>query len=144
VQARTHVPIAAGETLGGLPAFRSMLEREGARIAILDIGWVGGLTTARKVAALAEAFERPIAPHDCTGPVNYAAAAHLSLHVPNAILQEHVRAFATGWYRELVTQLPVIEHGMLRPPGGPGLGTALRPDVLEREGTTVRTSRDRQ
>jgi galactonate dehydratase len=143
VQARTHVPIAAGETLGGLPAFRSMFEHQGARIAILDIGWVGGLTTARKVAALAEAFERPIAPHDCTGPVNYTAAAHLSLHVPNAIVQEHVRAFATGWYRELVTHLPVIEHGMLRPPSGPGLGTALRPDVLEREGTTVRTSRDR-
>jgi L-alanine-DL-glutamate epimerase-like enolase superfamily enzyme len=143
VQARTHVPIAAGETLAGLPAFRSLLEREGARVAIVDIGWVGGLTTARKVAALAEAYERPIAPHDCTGPINYTAAAHLSLHVPNAIVQEHVRAFATGWYRELVTCLPVIERGMLRPPSGPGLGTALRPEVLEREGITVRTSRNR-
>jgi galactonate dehydratase len=140
VQANTNVPIAAGETLAGLPAFRDVLSRGGARIAILDIGWVGGLTQARKVAALAEAFERPIAPHDCTGPVVYAAAAHLSIHAPNVVLQEYVRAFTSGWYGELVTELPALENGMITPPPGPGLGTALRPEVLERADTTIRTS----
>jgi galactonate dehydratase len=141
VQAQTGIPIAAGETLAGLAGFRDMLARGGARIAILDIGWVGGLWMARKVTALAEAFERPVAPHDCTGPVVYTAATHLSIHAPNALVQEHVRAFASGWYRELVTELPTIEQGRIRPPGGPGLGTALRPEVLEREDVHVRTSR---
>jgi galactonate dehydratase len=140
VQRHTHVPIAAGETLTGLTPFRDMLAERGARVAIFDIGWVGGLGVARKVAALAEAFETPVAPHDCTGPVTYTAGTHVSMHVPNAIVQEHVRAFATGWYREIVTDLPVIEHGMIRPPAGAGLGTRLRPELFEREGTTVRTS----
>jgi galactonate dehydratase len=54
-----------------------------------------------------------------------------------------VRAFATGWYREIVTGLPVIEQGMISPPAGAGLGTRLRPDLFEREGTTVRTSTHR-
>jgi galactonate dehydratase len=140
VQAQTSVPVAAGETLAGLAGFRDMLARGGARVAILDIGWVGGLGMARKVAALAEAYERPIAPHDCTGPVVYTAATHLSIHAPNAIVQEHVRAFTSGWYRELVTELPAVEQGRVRPPGGPGLGTALRPEVLEREDVHIRTS----
>ena len=82
----------------GLPAFRDLIARGGAQIVVFDVGWVGGITEARKVAALAEAFERPVAPHDCTGPVVYTAATHLSMHLPNAMIQESVRAFWSGWY----------------------------------------------
>ncbi len=130
VQRATHVPIAAGETLTGLADFRDLIGAGGARIVIFDVGWVGGITMARKVAALAEAHERPVAPHDCTGPVVYAAATHLSLHLPNAILQESVRAFWDGWYRQLVTALPTIKGGMVSAPPGPGLGLELRPEVF--------------
>jgi L-alanine-DL-glutamate epimerase-like enolase superfamily enzyme len=144
LQRATHIPIAAGETLTGLPDFRDLLVRDGARILIFDPGWVGGITTARKVAALAESFERPVAPHDCTGPVVYAAATHLSLHLPNAILQESVRAFWDGWYRELVTALPVIEDGMVSAPPGPGLGLELRPEVYERPDVHVRSTSEEE
>ena len=85
VQRATRAPLAVGETLTGLPAYRDLIARGGAQIVIFDVGWVGGVTEARKVAALAEAFERPVAPHDCTGPVVYTAATHLSMHLPNAI-----------------------------------------------------------
>jgi galactonate dehydratase len=144
VQRATHVPIAAGETLTDLPDFRDMLVRDGARIVIFDVGWVGGITTARKVAALAESYERPVAPHDCTGPVVYTAATHLSLHLPNAIMQESVRAFWDGWYREFVTALPVIERGMVSAPPGPGLGLELRPEVLERRDVHIRSSEEKR
>jgi L-alanine-DL-glutamate epimerase-like enolase superfamily enzyme len=140
VQRATHAPIAAGETLSGLADFRDLLVRDGARILIFDVGWVGGITTARKVAALAEAHERPVAPHDCTGPVVYAAATHMSLHLPNAILQESVRAFWDGWYGELVTALPVIEQGMVSAPPGPGLGLELRPEVFDRPDVHIRST----
>jgi len=142
VQTATSAPIAAGETLSGLAAFRDLIEEGGARIVIFDPGWVGGFTAARKVAALAEAHERPVAPHDCTGPVVYTAATHLSLHLPNAIVQESVRAFWSGWYGELVTALPTIEDGMVSTPPGPGLGTELRPEVLERADVHVRSSEE--
>jgi L-alanine-DL-glutamate epimerase-like enolase superfamily enzyme len=140
IQRTTPTPIAAGETLTGLPDFRDLLVRDGARIVIFDVGWVGGITTARKVAALAEAHERPVAPHDCTGPVVYAAATHLSLHLPNAILQESVRAFWDGWYRELVTAVPRIEDGMVSAPPGPGLGVELRGEVFERRDARIRST----
>lgn len=64
---------------------------------------------------MAEAFQRPIAPHDCTGPVVFAASIHLSLNAPNAIYQESVRAYYTSWYRDLVTVMPRIENGVIYP-----------------------------
>ena len=140
VQRATRAPIAAGETLAGLADYRDLLAADGARIVIFDVGWVGGITAARKVAALAEAYERPVAPHDCTGPVVYAAATHMSLHLPNALLQESVRAFWDGWYRDLVTALPVIERGMVSAPPGPGLGLELRPEVFERSDVRIRST----
>ena len=107
---------------------------------MVDIGWCGGLSEARKIAALAQGYAKPLAPHDCTGPVVYTAATHLSMHLPNAMIQESVRAFWSGWYADLVTALPVIENGMVAAPDGPGLGTALRPEVFERADAHILSS----
>jgi L-alanine-DL-glutamate epimerase-like enolase superfamily enzyme len=107
---------------------------------MLDLSWVGGLSEARKIAAMAETYHLPVAPHDCTGPVVYTASVHLSLNATNALIQESVRAFYTGWYRELVTELPRIEAGYVYPMTGPGLGTRLLPEVPARKDATVRRS----
>jgi L-alanine-DL-glutamate epimerase-like enolase superfamily enzyme len=140
VAAATRAPLAVGETLSGVRAFRELLGRGGVDVAILDLAWVGGIAEARKVAALAESFDRPVAPHDCTGPVVFSASTHLSLHLPNAILQESVRAFWAGWYRELVSGLPIVEDGTVRVGDEPGHGVSLRPELLERPDCHVRTS----
>ncbi|HZQ99553.1 MAG TPA: mandelate racemase/muconate lactonizing enzyme family protein [Chloroflexota bacterium] len=128
--AKTRVPITASETLAGRHAFRELLERRAVGIVMLDPGWVGGLTEAKAIASLAAAYHRPVAPHDCTGPVVYAAGCHLCLAAPNAMIQEGVRAYYHGWYPEAVTALPIVENGYVRPPEGPGLGTRLRDDFL--------------
>ena len=138
--ASTDVPTVVSETLSGRAAFREVLEKRAARIIMLDLSWVGGLTEAKKIASMAEAYHLPVAPHDCTGPVVLTASTHLSVNVPNALIQETVRAFYTGWYRELVTTLPIIEHGLISPPPGPGLGTELRPEVLERADVAIQSS----
>ena len=122
-------PVCASETLGGVGAFRDLIATGAAGVVMLDLSWCGGITTARKVAALAEAEKLPIAPHDCTGPVVLAASTHLSLAAPNAIIQESVRAFYRTWYRDLVTALPEVENGMITVPPGPGLGLELAPDL---------------
>lgn len=107
---------------------------------MFDIGWCGGLTEAKKIATMAEAYQLPIAPHDCTGPVLLTAAVHLSLNCTNTLVQEVVRAFYNGWYGELVTQLPPLEKGFISAPPGPGLGTQLQPDVLKRKDARIRRS----
>ena len=51
-----------------------------------------------------------------------------------------MRAFYTSWYRELVTELPPIANGRIRALEGPGLGTALRPEVRQRPDATIVSS----
>ncbi len=133
----SRAPVCASETLGGRWAFQDLLNSGAAGIIMPDLSWCGGLSEGRKIAAMAEARHLPVAPHDCTGPVVLAASAHLSLNAPNALIQETVRAFYTGWYRELVTGLPTIEGGYILPPDRPGLGVDLLPDLTDRPDATV-------
>ncbi|MCX8102648.1 MAG: mandelate racemase/muconate lactonizing enzyme family protein [Geminicoccaceae bacterium] len=139
--ASTRVPITASETIATRPVFRQLMSARAVGVVMLDIGWCGGLSEAKKIASMAEAHHLPVAPHDCTGPVVFVASCHLSLNATNALVQESVRAFYTGWYREIVTELPRIEQGWILPMEGAGLGTALRPDLLKRPDATVVTSR---
>lgn len=134
-------PISASETLGSRWGFRDLLETGAAGIVMLDLSWCGGLSEGRKIAAMAEAWHLPVAPHDCTGPVVLCASTHLSLNAPNALVQESVRAFYHTWYRDLVTALPEVRNGMITVPPGPGLGMELHPD-LDRAFTTSRKRSD--
>jgi galactonate dehydratase len=138
--ASTRVPITASETVATRPLFREMMARQAVGIVMLDLSWVGGISEAKKIATMAEAHHLPVAPHDCTGPVVYVASCHLSLNAPNALIQESVRSFYTGWYKELVTELPRMENGFILPMEGPGLGTSLLPDIARREDAVLQRS----
>ena len=76
---RSRAPVCASETLSSRWGFRDLLETEAAGIIMLDLSWCGGLSEGRKIAAMAEAWHLPVAPHDCTGPVVLAASTHLAL-----------------------------------------------------------------
>lgn len=136
----TSIPIAAGETLGGPATHERMMDHGAVRVDIMDVAWSGGITAARRVAAMAAARGLELALHDCTGPVGLAVATHLAVATPGVAVQEIVRAYTSGWYDALVTDLPRIEHGRIRPPTGPGLGLDLRPELLADSGTHVRIS----
>ncbi len=133
--------VCASETLAYTHSFREYLESGAAGVVMLDLSWCGGLSEARKIAGMAEAWHTPVAPHDCTGPVVYAASCHFSMHAKNALIQESVRAFYTGWYRELVTTVPEMVDGHVLASGTPGLGLELLPEVPRRPDAIVRISK---
>jgi galactonate dehydratase len=138
----TDALICASETLAYKWGFKDYLQTGVAGVVMLDLSWCGGLTEARKIAAMADAWQLPVAPHDCTGPVVWAASTHLSLHAPNALVQESVRAFYTGWYKELVTALPQVDgQGMISLSDRPGLGLRLLPELFLRKDASVRVSK---
>ncbi len=139
-RSQVNVRVTASETITGRWGFRDLMEAGGVDVVMLDLGWVGGLTEAKAVASMAESYHLPVAPHDCTGPVVYTASTHMSVHAPNALVQESVRAFYTGWYKEVATALPIVENGQVRPPEGPGLGMELLPDIRKRPDAVVRTT----
>jgi len=136
----TSIPVCASETLGGTAPFRDILQAQAADVVMLDVGWCGGLTEARKIAALAESYQRPIAPHDCNGPVVWVASIQLMLHIPNALVMETVRAYHTTWYKDILTELPQVKDGYIYGLAGAGLGTKLLPDVIKRDDVQVKRS----
>jgi galactonate dehydratase len=138
--AGSQLRLAVGETLAGLGRFRQLCDSGAAGVVIVDPCWSGGITAARKVAALAEAYGISVAAHDCTGPVSFAATVHFSQSMPNTLIQESVRAYYRGWYGELVTGLPEIENGHVTAPDAPGLGVELRAEVFEQPGVAVHCS----
>lgn len=136
----TSVPIAAGETLGGIGQIDELLQVGGVATPIVDVTWGGGITFAKQAAVQAQAAGKPIAFHDCSGPVTLASSTHLALACPNVLEQEITRAFYYGWYHELVDRLPPLENGFIRAPPGPGLGLGLLPELDRRDDATLRVS----
>jgi len=134
------IPVCGSETLATRGVFRDLLVADALDVVMLDLSWCGGLSEGKKIATLAEAWQKPIAPHDCTGPVVLMASLHLAFASPNAIFQEVVRAFLSTFYRDLVTELPLLDKGFLQLPSGPGLGTRLMPALRQRQDCVVRRS----
>ncbi|MFI6600505.1 mandelate racemase/muconate lactonizing enzyme family protein [Nonomuraea sp. NPDC050536] len=125
------VPIATGETCVGRRGFAPLLRTGVIDVATLDLQWSGGLTEARKVAALADCHGVPIAPHDCTGPVTLACAVHLVCSQPNGMIQETARAFLRTWYQEVAEGLPEVTGGTVTVPTAPGHGVRLTDRLLK-------------
>jgi L-alanine-DL-glutamate epimerase-like enolase superfamily enzyme len=132
--------VCGSENLGTLPWYREVLTRQAIDVVHFDMAWIGGISEGKKIAAFAGAFDRPIAPHDCTGPVLQTANTHLMMNAPNTLIAETVRAYYRGNYQDMVTVLPRIENGFIYPMNGAGLGTELHPDLLARDDVVIRTT----
>ena len=128
----TSIPIAASERLASRQMFKQLIDKRAASVIMIDLAWCGGLSEARKIANMAEASELPVTLHDCTGPIVYAASCALSATLPNVNYQEAVRAYFTGWYTEIVADIPMVTDGSVAPLDGPGLGLSLRPELFQR------------
>jgi galactonate dehydratase len=138
---QTSVPIAAGENVGSRFRVRELIEQGGIGIVLTDPTWCGGVTEARRIAELAALHGLPFGCHDCAGPVNLAVGVHVAVSVENAFLQEIVRAYLAGWYRDVAEGLPAVNDGRIAPTAATGHGVVLRPGLHEQAGTTVRESR---
>lgn len=141
LRSKTNTPICGSETLSCMTTFRQMLSAGTFDYVMLDVGWCGGLSEGRKIAALADSHCKPVAPHDCTGPVQLWAGLQLAMHISNGLFQEVVRANLASWYKELVTDLPVIVDGQAQMPTLPGIGTSLNPAVKLRADAIIRESK---
>ncbi|MET9245348.1 mandelate racemase/muconate lactonizing enzyme family protein [Nonomuraea sp. NPDC003709] len=123
---RTGVPLAAGEQLSSKWEFRALIEDELIDYARLDLGIVGGITEARKIAGLAETHHIKIATHNPLGPVSSAAALHFNLTCPNFGVQE----MPPGPVPAGFGFAPVPVDGVLVADERSGLGLDVDPTLL--------------
>ncbi|HVU10745.1 MAG TPA: mandelate racemase/muconate lactonizing enzyme family protein [Phototrophicaceae bacterium] len=140
LKAQTRVPLCVSERLFTRFGFDAVIQQNAADIIMPDMAWTGGITETLKICSLADAHYLPITSHDTIGPVALWSAAHVMLHIPNAMIMETVRGYYDGWYSEVMTERIPIRDGMLALEGKPGLGTALREEVLSRSDVHIEVS----
>ncbi|HLI33786.1 MAG TPA: mandelate racemase/muconate lactonizing enzyme family protein, partial [Terriglobia bacterium] len=121
-------PIATGERLVGRWQFRELLEKRACAIVQPDVSHCGGISEARRIAAMAETYNMSVACHNPQGPISTAASLHVGFAVPNYLIQEVVRK-DVPWRNDVVTEPISMEGGVAQPPSAPGLGI----DINEKE-----------
>jgi len=101
INASVSTPIATGERLTHLSQFRDLFAARGCEVAQPDITHCGGLSAARKIAALAEAHRIALAPHNPQGPISTAASFELGFSQPDYIICETVSS-DVEWRNDVV------------------------------------------
>ncbi|MBV9566936.1 MAG: mandelate racemase/muconate lactonizing enzyme family protein [Hyphomicrobiales bacterium] len=124
VAAQTTIPIAAGERLTTKYEFSRVLATKAASILQMNLGRVGGLLEAKKIAGMAEAHYAQIAPHLYCGPVVGAANIQLAACSPNFLILESIERW-DGFQAQLLKMPIRWEDGYVIPSTGPGLGVEL-------------------
>ena len=125
----TSIPIATGERLATKYDFGRLLRAGGAAILQMNLGRVGGILEAKKIAGMAEVDHVQIAPHLYCGPVVGAANVQLATSSPNFLILESIERW--GGFHAQILQKPIRwEDGYVIPPTEPGLGIELNEELI--------------
>jgi galactonate dehydratase len=128
IREQARIPIASCEALFGRREFRPFLELEAVDTAIVDV-IMNGFVESLKIAAMAEAYEVNVAPHNFYGPLATLMSAHFCATVPNLRIMEF-DVDKVPWHDELVTSAPTVEQGRLLLPSEPGWGAEINEEVI--------------
>ena len=122
------LPIATGERLVFRSQFRELFEKRACAVVQPDVSHCGGISEARRIAAMAETYMISVACHNPQGPVSTMASLHVGFATPNYLIQEVVRK-DVEWRDDVVTEPIRMEGGVCQSPRNPGLGI----DINENE-----------
>ena len=132
VAERIPIPIATGERLHSIWEYQALLQRGAVQYVRPDVCMVGGISHAKKIAAVAEAFHVQVVPHNPLSPVSTAACIQLAAAIPNFALQELPVGEEVPPKRTIVDQPLAVDAGFLLLPERPGIGIELAPDAQQR------------
>lgn len=118
------IPIAAGERLLHRTEFLPLLRQGAIAVAQPDVCHAGGISELRRIAALCETFDVPVAPHNPLGPVATMVNIHLGFATSNFLVQEVMRS-DVPWRDETVQGVSEIRDGHVELPTAPGIGIEL-------------------
>ncbi|MFJ3078681.1 mandelate racemase/muconate lactonizing enzyme family protein [Streptomyces halstedii] len=131
VAEKVDQPIATGERIHDRIEFRELFESQAADVIQPDVGHIGGILEARKLAATAETHYMMVAPHNVGGPVLTAASLQLAGCTPNFKILEHFNDFADADIKKVVKGAPRVDPdtGCFELSHAPGLGVELDVDA---------------
>jgi galactonate dehydratase len=130
VKAAVAPPISAGERLYTLADFARLTSMRACDVIQMDIAHCGGLSAAKKVAALAAVQDMAVSPHCSIGPVAFAAAIHFAWSTSNMHLLESFAEFDVDWRSDLVGGWNPLQRALIALPDKPGLGLEIDEAVI--------------
>ncbi len=122
---RSAVPVATGERFDRLAQFLELLAPRIVDIVQPETLRIGGISGARKAAAIAESAEAFVALHQAQSPFNTAVNAHIHASLPNFLIQECFDDFLVSWVWDVMRGVPRVVNGHLEPSDAPGIGVEL-------------------
>jgi galactonate dehydratase len=133
INAALTAPVATGERVTHIAAFRDLFAARACEICQLDITHCGGFSEARRIAALAESHRIALAPHNPQGPVSTAASLEFGFSQPSYIICETVHA-DVPWREDVVQEGFAVEPQgrLVRPNTKPGLGIEINEAELKK------------
>jgi len=133
IQRSVKTPIATGERMVGVSSFRELFEKRAASVIQPDITHCGGLSEARRIAAMAEAYRVAMAPHNPQGPVSTAASLEFGFATPSYVICETVHS-DVPWRADIVKEGFTVERKgrIVRPNTRPGLGIEINEEEVRK------------
>jgi len=128
IRRSARTPISSCESLYGRRQFRPYFESQAVDYAIVDVAW-NGILESVKIAAMADAYEVNVAPHNFNGHLGSLISAHFCAAVPNFKVME-IDIDDVRWKDDIVTVPPIIENGDLILPKGPGWGADVNEEFV--------------
>jgi galactonate dehydratase len=132
IASHISIPIATGERIHTIFEFEMLLARGAVQYVRPDVCMCGGITGAKKIAALAEARHVGVVPHNPLSPVSTAACLQVAACIPNFALQEYPLGENEPPKSEIVSSVAERDGGYLRIPTAPGIGVELAEGAAER------------
>jgi L-alanine-DL-glutamate epimerase-like enolase superfamily enzyme len=138
---QTSLPLTIGERMAGRLQFQQLFEARAARFVMFDLCWCGGLSEARKIAALADTYQLPVAPHTAGGPLLFYASTHFSTATTNLWIQESCQRFYESDWPAMLENPIIPREGTVAAPELPGFGMRIKPEVWNHPAAIRHTSR---
>lgn len=130
VAAALDIAVAGGEQDNSLEQFNRMIRTRAVDIIQPDIGYVGGLTRARKVAVMAEAAGIPCTPHCSNRSMLQVFTLHLAAAMPSITQYQEWGIEDTPWTDGVYGPMPEVVDGGVMLSDAPGWGVEIDPDFL--------------
>ena len=129
IRRRISQPMAGGEILFGIDGFAPLVRTKAVHVIMPDVKHCGGLLELTRIAAMAEAEDVEVSPHNPSGPVSTAASIQVCAVLTNFRLLE----FQWGevdWRHEVITPNERFERGTIAVPDRPGFGIELNDKLV--------------
>lgn len=133
VNARGGIPVCANESLYGCRSFNELIRQRGTEYVHFDLCACGGITEARKIAAIAEAHDLPCTLHAANTICHFSASIHFAATLPNCDSVEfhHVHQWLRAYAPEATMALS--DGPYVKPLESPGIGMDfITPDFIDK------------